>query len=95
MTFTLLLFDSGVCLPFNNRNELDLKRSQIPRKIQYELKQVFHEKKTKNKIATYISDKHFDLLHLQSDEKREAKEVVSLQEQVKLYQLKEELRDQV
>ena len=27
MTFTLLLFDSAVCLPFNNENELNLKHS--------------------------------------------------------------------
>ena len=25
VTFTILLFDSGVCLPFNNRNALKLK----------------------------------------------------------------------
>ena len=27
MTFTILLFDSGVCLSFNNRNALNLKRN--------------------------------------------------------------------
>ena len=30
VTFTLLLFDSGVCLPFNKRNELNLKRNHKP-----------------------------------------------------------------
>ena len=25
-TFTILLFDSGVCLPFNNRNAMNLKK---------------------------------------------------------------------
>ena len=28
VTFTLLLFDSGVCLPFNNRNAQKLIRNQ-------------------------------------------------------------------
>ena len=28
MTFTILLFDSGVCLPFNQEKDLNLKRNQ-------------------------------------------------------------------
>ena len=28
VTFTILLFDSGVCLPFNQESELNLKRNQ-------------------------------------------------------------------
>ena len=41
VTFTLLLFDSGVCLPFNNGNALNLKKKSPvkPRKVKTEREQ--------------------------------------------------------
>ena len=39
VTFILSLFDSGVCFPYNKRNELSLKRNQVkPRKIKLSIK---------------------------------------------------------
>ena len=55
-TFTIFLFNSGFCLPFNNRNTLNLKKkSQVkPRKIKIEREQnlgIFPEKQI---CKTYI-----------------------------------------
>ena len=48
MTFLFLLFDSGVCLPFDNGNAL-LKKSHVkPRKIKIE-RESFLKKKNKKK----------------------------------------------
>ena len=49
VTFTILLFYSGVCLPFNKRNALNLKKIKS-RKIKIERNQIsrlFPQKKTR------------------------------------------------
>ena len=48
-TFTLLLFDRVVCLPFNKRNELNLKRNQKSNHEKSNIEQIlrlFPEKKS-------------------------------------------------
>ena len=46
LTFTLLLFDSRICLPFNKENALNLKKSQVkPRKIKIEREKILKPEK--------------------------------------------------
>ena len=55
MTFTLLLFDSGVCLPFNNGNSPYLKRDHVKRrKLKFEPEK-FSIKKKQKKSITFIT----------------------------------------
>ena len=57
MTFTILLFISVVCFPFNNGNALNLKRKHVkPRKIEHEqiLYDFFLKKKTKKISKTSL-----------------------------------------
>ena len=63
VTFTLLLFDEGVLLPFNKGNELNLKRKQVKQRkseiAPEESLRLFLKKKPKKNIGTYIKSELF------------------------------------
>ena len=57
MTFTILLFDSGVCLPFDNSNA-NLKKFFIASNTELEKKNTIQTPKNQNEREQTFSSKH-------------------------------------